>query len=104
MKFEGIIWKISYTQTCKEPHTPRDTQEEPEPNIMRECKLEAALTTSQNQTHSAFGGVTKAVIPRAQTYQVQTEVYHTSEKTQKGRQEMTFCVKTSMSRRMIKSE
>ena len=35
---------------------------------------------------------TNVLIQRFQTYQVQTEVYHTSEKDQEVRKEMTFCV------------
>ena len=40
--------------------------------------------------------MTKAVIQRSQTYQVHTEVYHTSEKQQEVWKEMTYNVKTRL--------
>ena len=58
---------------CREPHTRRDTPDEPMSNIMREGRLDAALTASQNHTHRAPRNVTKAVNQRSQTYQVHTE-------------------------------
>ena len=59
----------------KEPHTRRDTVDQPLACIMKDGKLEATLTASQNHKNRATKGVIRQVVQRSQTYDIFTESY-----------------------------